>query len=361
MFLKSAQKGFRPVKRILALMSIVMVLGVFLISGCGTQSGKQANNSTEPAKNTAPAEPIKIRWNLDSASGDTLSIRAEKTKQLVESDPELKDKVKIELYYSNSLYKAADAVDALMRGDLQMSFVGAWYLASLAPNISVLETPFLFKDLDSVNKFFDSPLAQEAIYKPLEDKGVKVLAGSPVGGYGFLTTKPVQNVEDMKGIKTRTTGNGAYAVEAFGGVPISLSAADIFVGMQRGTINGADISPISVMDRKLYEVGKYFFGVPIHPVSDVVLANKKWWDGLPKDIQTKLEQYIQEGNKAKREATIKKEQEGLTKLMPEKGVKVYIPNDQQLEKWETAAQPAVQKIVGKLTDKQLVDKVKNMQ
>lgn len=100
-----------------------------------------------PFANAVPQPPtgqkILLRWNLDSAPGDTLSLRAEKTKELMQADPEVRDLVKIELYYSNSLLKAPDAVEALIRGDIQMSFVGTWYFEKLSPNIIILDMPFL--------------------------------------------------------------------------------------------------------------------------------------------------------------------------------------------------------------------------
>jgi TRAP-type C4-dicarboxylate transport system substrate-binding protein len=67
-----------------------------------------------------------------------------------------------------------------------MSFVGTWYFEKLSPNIIVLEIPFLFKDLNSVNKFFDSSEAEEAIYTALNQKGIRWLASSPVGTYSLL-------------------------------------------------------------------------------------------------------------------------------------------------------------------------------
>jgi hypothetical protein len=83
---------------------------VFLI----TYGGSALEANAAPPTETAPK--ILIRWNLDSGPSDTLSVRAEKTKELVQRDPDLRDLIKIELYYSNSLLKAPDAVEALIRG-----------------------------------------------------------------------------------------------------------------------------------------------------------------------------------------------------------------------------------------------------
>ena len=112
----------------------------------------------------------------------------------------------------------------------------------------------------------------------LSNKGIKWLAGSPVGTYSVITKDPVRRVEDLKGMKIRTVGYGAHTISAFGAVPISMAAGNIYIAMQRNTIQGADISAISIMDRRLYEVGKYFFNAPIHFTSDFCIANKNWKD-----------------------------------------------------------------------------------
>lgn len=335
---------------------LVLILGLLLVSGCG-QKPKETG-----AKAASDTKPVLIRWNLDSGPGNTLSIRAEETKKLVDADPSLKDRVKIELYYSNQLYKPQEAVDALLRGDLELSFVGTWYLEKFAPKISVLEVPFLFKDLQAVCKFFDSPEAEASIYKPLEENGLKFLAGSPVGTYTYLSTKPITKPSDLKGMKIRTVGNGAYPLKECGATPISLSAGDIYIAMQRGTIDGADISPISIADRKLYEVGKYYLDIMVHPISDFCLTNKKWWDGLPEDVKEKLQKYIKQADQKKRQVTLEQQDEVVKKLMPEQNVKVYTPKGEEINQWKSAVQPAMDKVIKeKIKDDQLVKKIQSIQ
>jgi TRAP-type C4-dicarboxylate transport system substrate-binding protein len=156
-------------------------------------------------------------------------------------------------------------------------------------------------------------------------------------------------------------GNGAHTIFAFKAVPISLPAGNVYIGMQRNTIQGADISAISIVDRRLYEVGKYYLNAAIHFTSDFCIANKYWFESLPKMVQQKLGKYVKEGNQLKRKVTSTREQKALSQLMPNNGVKIYTPTSEKIKIWKKASQPARELLIKRLPDTELVRKIELMQ
>ena len=114
--------------------------------------------------------------------------------------------------------------------------------------------------------------------KTAEDKGIKLLAvvywPSPediiIG-----TTKPVKNLSDIKGMVIRAVSSESSAVlKKWGAGPSFITGAEVYMAMQRGTINGAIMSVINYWERKLYEVAPHAIFLPIMSVHSYIAMNK---------------------------------------------------------------------------------------
>jgi C4-dicarboxylate-binding protein DctP len=114
----------------------------------------------------------------------------------------------------------------------------------------------------------------------------------------------------------------ATEVKALGGVPTVLSAADVYMGLQRKTIDGVHSGLTSFYTRKWYETAKYVF-LPRFVTTDFyIVANKAWFDGLPADLQQVLMKAGQEATAFCTKATIAMEDD-VEKGLKAQGVETY--------------------------------------
>jgi C4-dicarboxylate-binding protein DctP len=101
---------------------------------------------------------------------------------------------------------------------------------------------------------------------------------------------PIVTPEDLRGRKLRM-GSGsefyAPAIRDKGGIPVSLTGAELYMGLQRGTIDSIMMCASShLLDRKLYEVQDSWTPIPpVTSVNSIIFMNKKFFDGLPVDLQ----------------------------------------------------------------------------
>ncbi|MCG2733278.1 TRAP transporter substrate-binding protein [Pseudodesulfovibrio aespoeensis] len=98
-------------------------------------------------------------------------------------------------------------------------------------------------------------------------------------GLLFTTPRAVATLEDMKGLKIRSTGNSAQLVEALGGTPVAQSMPTCYQSLQKGVVDGS-MHPIeSNKGWKLAEVVKYgteSFSVAYTTTFFVVMNKDKW-------------------------------------------------------------------------------------
>jgi TRAP-type C4-dicarboxylate transport system substrate-binding protein len=103
----------------------------------------------------------------------------------------------------------------------------------------------------------------------------------------IMTCKtPIRKVEDFKGLQLRCLARYSGAISKLGAAVISMSAGDLYVALQKGTIDGL-LGPIDMLKAlKLVEVTKYVtltnLAVPAMPILGM---NWDTWNSLPPDIQ----------------------------------------------------------------------------
>ncbi len=356
-------------KRTIAL-ALCLVLLVSLLAGCGGQAPAASapandapanNTSTESAKSdAAPAaktEKVVMRCSHDVPAGGSMARAIERFEELADADPEVSAVVDVQLFPGAQLYAANETLDAVLRGDIELGMFTTWYADSVLPYSSTFDLPLLFDNVEEMIKFVnESDLAAE-VWAPFEDIGGHCFGGTVTGEYGLLCSgKVVEKPEDVKGLLIRSTGDGSLTWSTLGGNPVNLKAGDIFTGLQRKTIDAADIGPISVKDRNLFEVSDFYLHTFFHSTLSIYVVNKAWWDKLPADTQAKLEQYMIEAIKYCNDC-VSDDMVTALDLMEEKGVKIYTPTEEERQVWKDAVQPVYDQIGYQKMGQEYMDKL----
>ena len=123
------------------------------------------------------------------------------------------------------------------------------------------------------------------IQKEYNDVQVLVFHATPPMSL-ITSKKQVKTMEDLKGLKLRAlAGPPTEVFKAMGAVPVLLGMPDVYLAMQKGTIDGSGI-PLGTLEIfNLYEVAKYWTHCPISTSFFSVTMNKGKWNALPPDVQ----------------------------------------------------------------------------
>lgn len=206
-------------------------------------------------------------------------------------EKEFPNRLKIERFYSSGLVKKAGALDALGRGTIDFLTLQPCYYPGACPEGQWPWLPFLFDTLYESQEIWETTEVKSIIEDSYEKLGIKVFGGPFTFAYEVLHTSeshPPYHPSDVKGLKLRASGgiHSAWTEEVLGVSTINVLAAEQYVALQQGTIDGA-IYPIYCLDQyKYYEVQKYFvIHPPIFMGSAYCAFSKKTFDKLPPDIK----------------------------------------------------------------------------
>jgi len=210
-----------------------------------------------------------------------------------------KGKVKVEVYANSTLYKDKEEMEALQLGAVHML---APSLAKFGPlgvkEFEVFDLPYLFDDYAELHKVTQGPVGKMLMSK-LEPKGIKGLAYWDNGFKIFSSNKPLKKIEDFKGQKMRIQSSKTLEsqIRALSGLPQVMAFSEVYQALQTGVVDGTENPPSNLYTQKMHEVQKYVSVSNHGYLGYAVIANKKFWDGLPADIRTQLEQAMMEATK----------------------------------------------------------------
>ena len=194
-------------------------------------------------------------------------------------------RIKMEYYWSGTLAPTKETVTALKNGIGD----GACTMAALFPGqlpLSNVGSLVVSGDLWACSMASIDLGKQKAIQKELAKWGLRYAAPMSTGPYWVLSMKPVNNLEDLKGLKLRALGEQAKFLSALGAVPVSMPYPEIHEALDKGTIDGTVSNWITCNLYKLYEVAKYMYKLEVGAGGYYMAITERTWKKLsPKDQQ----------------------------------------------------------------------------
>lgn len=328
------------------LLSIV-VMGMLLAAGCG--------NKEAPAEN-AQEEKIIIKAAHSTTTDYPYQIGLEKFAESVKE--KTNGQVEVQIFPNGQLgSNEREVVESLQLGTVNMTVVNGAVITNFVPKADVFNLPFIFKNTQHLYKTVDGE-AGDIVAKELEAKGVKVLAwwSAPERSI-FNSKKPIEKLEDLKGLKIRVTQNpvSIATFNALGALATPMAYGEVYSGMQQRAIDGAENDPLSYDTMKFYEVAKYYSITNHFMVACPFIIDLKYFNGLPQEIQQAISEAAVIGRDEMRTYTEKRVEETL-KALQEKGAIVNKIED--LSPFRKAVEPVYQEFESKI-GKDLIDLVRN--
>ena len=193
--------------------------------------------------------------------------------------------IKIKLFTGGSLTPAPQIYDGVVKGISDFGLSVFAYSPGRFPIISAIDNPLGYPDAFVATKTINE-LYRKLNPKELSDVHVCYLFAH---GPGLLHTasKPVNSLEEVKGMKIRSTGTSQLIVRALGGAPVAMSQGETYDALKKNIVDGT-LVPIEALEGfKQAEVLKYTTETYSAAYSQgfFVVMNLAKWNSLPKDLQ----------------------------------------------------------------------------
>jgi len=253
-------------------------------------------------------------------------------------------KLKLKGFGDASLGSDIQMQNALIGGAQEMMVGSTATLVGIVKDFGVYDLPFLFNNEKEADAVLDGPFG-EKLLKSLNDKGLVGLVYWENGFRNLTNSKrPITKVEDMGGIKLRVMQNPVYIdmFNRFGANAVPLAFSELFTALETGTVDGQENPVTTIQSSKFYEVQKYLT-ISRHVYSPwIMLASKRWYDGLSADEK----KILNEAAVASRDFERKDSREASAQsvaYLKEKGMQINELSPTELDRMREMVKPAFDK------------------
>ena len=221
----------------------------------------------------------------DSNPGETLSdvgqwFADEVTKQS-------RGRITIKHFTSSTLGGGSSVVQGARGGWIDISAEGMSYYISILPELGAFTVPYMFSNPDQARRAANSAAGQ-AMLADLKSKGLVALGIGTNGWIDILTrNKAIQTPADFKGLRLRTLPSAVdvATMKALGAEAVNLETSQVYVSLQQGLVDGAEVTLHLTAGAKLYEVTKNYNMTHQSWLPFVMAMNLDQFNKLPPDLQ----------------------------------------------------------------------------
>jgi TRAP-type transport system periplasmic protein len=221
-----------------------------------------------------------------------------------EADQKFPGQLVLEFKGAGEVVPTQQQVEALRSGMIDMVLTAASYYTSIMPEMDVM----------SLTTMMPWEERQAGVYDYLEKlHNTKANAHflSRLGSgdlFHIFLAKPVQKIEDFKGMKIRVSPTHIPFMKALGVEPVVTPPAEIYTAMERSVVVGY-IQPVaSIRTMGLLPVTKYMVRPGFYIPTVIVLVNLDFWKKLPANLQNLLTEGMKKGERTVMAAYEKKMQ-----------------------------------------------------
>jgi tripartite ATP-independent transporter DctP family solute receptor len=207
-------------------------------------------------------------------------------------------RLQIQAYPSSQLGSSKEMIEAVVLGTQQMVTEGAANFGQWVPSISVIESPYVWRDAAHLSKVMSGPVGEDLNRQLIEKRGVRILGTTYYGVRQLTTTnKAVRTVADMKEFKLRVPENEVFLAMArsWGAKPTPMTFGELYLALRQNVVDGQE-NPLPTIDSgKFYEVQKYLVLTGHILTPRLVVMNEKFWQGLSSADRQAITEAVTEG------------------------------------------------------------------
>ena len=184
-----------------------------------------------------------------------------------------------------------DVLRKIRVGQLHGGGFTGYGLGSIAPDVRVLELPFMFESYDEIDYVRDE--LDSLFVEMFADRGMVLLGWADVGFINLFSNAPIRSPGDLQHLKMWIWSGDRLAelfFKAFDVSPIPLAVPDVLTSLQMGVVDAVYSSPLACIAVQWFTRVKYMTDVPVtHSVGAVLVSTRALQSVSPDDMDALIE------------------------------------------------------------------------
>lgn len=272
-------------KKVTGILAAALMMGTIL-AACG----KEETTNTKGGEAKEADKPSYTFRLADNQPPDYPTVVGDKKfAELVEERTD--GRIKIEVYPSAQLGDEKSVLEQIQLGAIEFTRINSSPLAEFNNQFTALGLPYVFESEEHLWNFLNGEMGTKLL-DGLEQSKMKGLAYYDSGSRSFYSTKPLKDVEDLKGQKIRVQQSKINIdfMAALGASATPMPYGEVFSALQTGIIDGAENNLPSLDSSNHYQEAKHMILDHHQRIPEVLLISKVAWDKLSEEDQKIIKQ-----------------------------------------------------------------------
>lgn len=263
---------------------------------------------------------------------------AEMFKSIIES--KMGDKFRVVIHANAGLMDDDEAIDAISKGDIHFAAPSVSKFDAYTKQLKVFDLPFLFSDIEAVERFQNGPVGQ-SLLESMKSRGIVGLGYLHNGLKQLSASKPFKVPSDLEGLSFRIMDSDVLdkQFKAIGAVPVPMAFADVYNALANDLIQGQENTWSNIYSKRFYEHQPYIMESNHGVLDYMIITSEGFLNSLGKSERRQFEfamrMAIRYGNAVAMAKSINDRDE----LRQMNGVKVFRPTGKEVDVWRDSMKP----------------------
>ncbi|MCA0962392.1 C4-dicarboxylate TRAP transporter substrate-binding protein [Salipiger bermudensis] len=259
---------------------------------------------------TAFAADYTLALSTSQPLTDPLVIAMQGAKEKIEERTD--GRLEVVIYPSSQLGEDNDVLEQIRGGAPIAVLVDAGRLAPFQKELGILSAPYLVDDYTGYAEITASPVYDGWVDELAEASGLRLMNYNWFQGTRqMFTQKEITSPADLSGVRVRTIDAPGWiaTINAMGATAAPMAWSEVYSAMQLGAIDGAEAQLTGAYGIKLHEVSTNVAFTNHIQLFTGLVTSDSWFQSLPEDIRTVLDEELAAAGDAATEATVAKLEE----------------------------------------------------
>ncbi|TRX73522.1 TRAP transporter substrate-binding protein [Pseudomonas mangiferae] len=294
-----------------------------------------ASTSLSAADATAP---IVIKFSHVVADDTPKGQGALLFKKLVEQ--RLGGQVQVEVHPNSSLFGDADELEALRKNEVQLLAPSLAKFEQYTKQLQVFDLPFLFDDLDAVNRFQKRAKGRQLL-RSMESNDIVGLAYWHNGMRQFSGPRALRTPKDAAGLAFRIQPSDVIEAQfaRIGATSAKIPFAETLAALQSGKVQASENTWSNLYSQKLYTVQPVITESNHGALDYMLVSNPRFWYSIPHATRTQLEAIIDEVTFAVNHAAEEQNRADRERIVATGKTQVVSLSAEERQAWREAMRP----------------------
>ncbi|BDF69426.1 hypothetical protein CE91St41_04070 [Oscillospiraceae bacterium] len=269
-------------RKILSMLLAALMLFA-LLAGCGNSGGAEKQpGSTQPAGSTPTPIKVKVANLYAENVPETQSLYLFKEEVEKKTD----GAIQIEIYPNGQLGTEDALLESVQTGSVEMFLSGGLTVPEI-PYTNITLLPNIFRDYDHARRALEDPKIFADLTQGVEDSKLVVFPYTPSGFRAIFSNRPLQSMEDFKGLRLRVPNIPVWIEWAtnLGSNPITMPMTEVFTALEQKVVDAQETPPSICRGNKFNEVSGYGLDSKHMLTLHLWLVNREFFESLTPEQQ----------------------------------------------------------------------------